>query len=185
MNRTKKSTAVAVTACVLLHFCACTLLHIYTSIYAFSESWYNTYAAWPWISLGLWLLVLLALDIWLFFSVVTEPLRTLKRYWGFGTGVFAAVFLAGLLGIKLPDLLTVPVVILIFLFPANQIQAFSWLLFHECTALSRTAQSYATCGLDLLFCLIHFIYFAWLHRRAVKKGAPPDGPVDPGAGTVE
>lgn len=185
MNRTKKGTAALVTLCVLLHFWACVLLHAYTSIYTFFQSWYSTYTAWAWISLGLWLLVLLALDIWLFFSVVTEPLRTLKWYWGSGAGVFAAIFLVGLLGIEIPDLLTAPVVFLLFLFPANQMEAFSWQLFHEWAALSRTARSYATCGLDLLFCLIHFVYTAWLLRRVRKRGALSNGPVDPGAGTVE
>lgn len=51
--------AAAVTACVILHF--------YTSVRTFFENWYNDYTVWSWTFLGLWLLCLLALDIWLYF----------------------------------------------------------------------------------------------------------------------
>ena len=36
-----------------------------------------------------------------------------------------------------------------------------------------------------LLCLGEFLYYLRLCRREDKKGVPPDGPVDPGAGTVE
>lgn len=176
---TKKAIgAAAVTACVTLHF--------YTSIRTFFENWYYTYTASSWIFLGLWLLGLLTLDIWLRFFGGAELLRSLKWYWGFSALLFAVFFLGVLLDYTTPPaLFTVPIVILMFLAPVNQCLAFSWLLFDRIAGLAGSARYNVWWCAGLLFCLAHFIYIAWLHRRAKQRGETDHGPVDPGAGILE
>ena len=78
-----------------------------------------------------------------------------------------------------------PGMICALLTPLYQFMAFAWLLFDELAGLRGSLRFSVDWSAMLAFCLIHFIYIVRLHRRAVKKGAPPDGPVDPGAGTVE
>lgn len=177
-RRKRALTAAAVTACVVLHF--------YTSIRTFFENWYYSYTVWSWTFLGLWLLGLMALDIWLCFFGGAELLRSLKWYWGFSALVFAVFFLGVLLDYTTPPaLFTALIVILMFLAPVNQCLAFSWLLFDQIAGLTGSARYNIWWGAGLLFCLIHFIYIAWLHHRARQRGETAHGPVDPGAGTVE
>lgn len=175
-QRKKALTIAVVTACVILH--------VYTSIRTFFENWYYTYTGWSWTFLGLWLLGLLALDSWLRLFGGAELLRSLKWYWGFSTLLFAVFFLGILLDYTTPPApLTILLVISMFLAPVNQCLAFSWLLFDRIAGLTGSARYNVWWGAGLLFCLIHFIYIAWLHRRAKRREA--HGPVDPGAGTVE
>ena len=67
--------------------------------------------------------------------------------------------------------------------PLYQLLAFSWLLFDELAGLRGSLRFGVDWSAILLFCLIHFIYFAWLHRQAKRR--EEHGPVDPGTGTVE
>ena len=72
-----------------------------------------------------------------------------------------------------------------FVTPLYQLMAFAWLLFDELEGLRGSLRFGFWWSAMLLFCLIHFIYIVRLHRRAVRKGALSNGPVDPGTGTVE
>ena len=158
-------------------------LHLYTSVQAFLHSLYQTYTSWTWVLLSVWLLGLLALDVWL---AGGRPglLRFVKWYWAFSAALAAGGLLVATLRLSL-NWAEILGMICALLTPLYQLMAFSWLLFDELAGLRGSVQFGVSWSAMLLFCLIHFIYFAWLHRRAVKKGAPPDGPVDPGAGTVE
>lgn len=169
--RTKKTVGAAVVA-------ACVILHFYTSVRTFFENWYNDYTVWSWTFLGLWLLCLLALDIWLFFLGGAELLRSLKWFWGFSDLLFAVFFLGGLLDWTLPDLAALVFVICSFLTPLYQLEAVFWLLRVPAEPVLRVF-------IGFLFCLIHFVYIARLHRRAKERGETAHGPVDPGAGILE
>ena len=93
-ERTKKGLgATAVTSCVILHF--------YTGVRTFFENWYYTYTASSWIFLGLWLLCLLALDVWLYFFGGAELLRSLKWFWGFSSALAAGGLLVATLRLSL------------------------------------------------------------------------------------
>nr|WP_325222057.1 hypothetical protein [uncultured Oscillibacter sp.] len=175
-RRKKVLDAAAMTVCVILHF--------YTGVRTFFENWYYTYTASSWIFLGLWLLCLLVLDVWLYFFRGAELLRSLKWFWGFSAVLAAGGLLMSTLSLSL-DWAVILGMICAFVTPLYQLTAFAWLLFDELAGLRGSLRFGVWWSAMLLFCLIHFIYFIWLHRRAVKKGAPPDGPVDPGAGTVE
>ena len=158
-------------------------LHLYTSVQAFLHSLYQTYTSWTWVLLAVWLLGLVALDVWL---AGGRPglLRFAKWYWAFSAALAAGGLLVATLRLSL-NWAEILGMICALLTPLYQLMAFSWLLFDELAGLRGSVQFGVSWSAMLLFCLIHFIYFAWLHRRAVKKGVPPDGPVDPGAGTVE
>lgn len=158
-------------------------LHLYTSVQSFKYGLYQTYTGWIWVLLAVWLLGLLALDVWL---AAGRPrlLRFAKRYWAFSAALAAGGLLVSTLGLSLGGVVVLGMICAL-LTPLYQLMAFSWLLFDELAGLRGSVQFGVSWSAMLLFCLIHFIYFAWLHRRAVKKGVPPDGPVDPGAGTVE
>lgn len=176
-ERTKKGLgATAVTSCVILHF--------YTGVRTFFENWYYTYTASSWIFLGLWLLCLLALDVWLYFFGGAELLRSLKWFWGFSSALAAGGLLVATLRLSL-DWAVILGMICAFVTPLYQLMAFAWLLFDELAGLRGSLRFGVWWSATLLFCLIHFIYIVRLHRRAVKKGAPPDGPVDPGVETKE
>ena len=41
------------------------VLHVYASVQAFLHSLYQTYTSWTWVLLAVWLLGLVALDVWL------------------------------------------------------------------------------------------------------------------------
>ena len=159
------------------------VLHVYASVQAFLHSLYQTYTSWTWVLLAVWLLGLVALDVWL---AGGRPglLRFAKWYWAFSAALAAGGLLVATLRLSL-NWAEILGMICALLTPLYQLVAFSWLLFDELAGLRGSVQFGVSWSAMLLFCLIHFIYFAWLHRRAVKKGVPPDGPVDPGAGTVE
>ena len=161
------------------------VLHVYASVQAFLHSLYQTYTSWTWVLLAVWLLGLLALDIWL---AGGRPglLRFAKWYWAFSAALAAGVILAAELDL-IHDVngFLIFGVLCSFLTPMHQLLAFTWLLLKWLADLPGIVRYGGGCGVVLFFSLLHFIYFAWLHRQAVKKGAPPDGPVDNGAGTVE
>lgn len=159
------------------------VLHIYASVHAFGYGLYQTYTSWTWVLLTVWLLGLLALDVWL---AGGRPglLRFAKWYWAFSAALAAGVILAADLGL-IHDVngFVVFVVLCSFLTPLNQLLAFTWLLFKWLADLPGMVRYSGGSGAALFVCLLHFIYFAWLHRRAKRREA--HGPVDPGAGTVE
>lgn len=159
-------------------------LHLYTSVHAFLYGLYQTYTSRTWVLLSVWLLGQLALDGWL---CAGRPglLRFAKWYWGISTALHGGVLAIGLLDCSIPDLAAVVFVIALFLTPLHQLTAFSWLLLHGQAGLKGSALGHAQCCAGLAFCLIHFIYFARLHRRAKQRGAAAYGFVEPGAGTVE
>ena len=69
------------------------VLHVYASVQAFLHSLYQTYTSWTWVLLAVWLLGLVALDIWL---VGGRPglLRFAKWYWAFSAALAAGAILA-------------------------------------------------------------------------------------------
>ncbi len=75
-----------------------------------------------------------------------------------------------------PDLAALVFVICSFLTPVHQLEALLW---RARELVGRELRTFAGC----LFCLVHFVYLTRLHRRAMGKGAPPDGPVDRGGET--
>lgn len=154
------------------------ILHFYASVHAFMYGLYQNYTGWTWTLLSVWIVGLLALDAWLYVSGREELLRSLKWFWGFSAGLYGVMVLSNLLDWTMPDTVAVVFVICALVTPFFQMTAISWLL-------KKLAGLDTGNLMGFLFCLIHFIYIVRLHRRAVKKGAPPDGPVDPGAGTVE
>ncbi len=158
-------------------------LHVYASVQAFLHSLYQTYTSWTWVLLAVWLLGLLALDIWL---AGGRPglLRVAKWYWAFSAALALGALLVATLRLSLDWALVVGVLCSL-LTPLFQLLAFSWLLFDELAGLRGSLRFGVDWSAILLFCLIHFIYFVWLHHRARQRGATPHGPVDPGAGTVE
>lgn len=159
------------------------ILHFYASVHAFGYGLYQTYTGWTWVLLTVWLLGLLALDVWL---AGGRPglLRFAKWYWAFSAALAAGVILAADLGL-IHDVngFVVFGVLCSFLTPLNQMQAFSWLLFKWLADLPGMVRYSGGSGVALFVCLLHFIYFAWLHRRAKRR--EEHGPVDPGTGTVE
>ena len=159
------------------------VLHFYTSVSAFGYGLYQTYTTRFWILLGVWLVGLLALDVWL---AAGRPglLRFAKWYWAFCAALTAGVILAADLDL-IHDVngFLVFGVLCSFLTPLNQLLAFTWLLSKALAGLQGILRYGAGCGAVLFVCFIHFIYFAWLHRRAKRR--EEHGPVDPGAGTVE
>ena len=160
-------------------------LHVYASVHAFGYSLYQTYTSWTWVLLAVWLLGLLALDVWL---AGGRPglLRFAKWYWASCSALAAGVILAADLDlIRDVNGFLVFAVLCSFLTPLNQLLAFTWLLSKELAGLSGVLRYGAGCGAVLFFCVLHFLYFAWLHRRAKQRGATAHGPVDPGTGTVE
>nr|WP_326164619.1 hypothetical protein [uncultured Oscillibacter sp.] len=169
-GRTRKALgAAAVTAYAVLH--------LYTGVRAIFENGYHDYTAWSWTGLGLWLLCLLALDVWLYFFGGAELLRSLEWSWGFSTGMYGVMVLCALLDWTLPDLAALVFVIWSFVTPVHQLSALSW----PFRALAGI--EVRTC-MGASFCLFHLVYVARLRRRAMKEGALPDGPVGPGTGTV-
>lgn len=162
------------------------VLHFLTGVRAFFESWYNTYTGLSWALLGIWLLGLLAVDVWMYFSGGPEPLRSLKWYWGFSAGLYGVMLLAILLDWpSCPDWIALIFVISTFLTPFHQLTAFLWLLLQGLAGLGGRALADGQCAAGMLFCLAHFAYTARLLRRARKKGAPPYGPLEPGTGAME
>ena len=158
-------------------------LHLYTSVLAFMHSLYQTYTSWTWVLLAVWLLGLVALDVWL---AGGRPglLRFAKWYWAFSAALAAGGLLVATLRLSL-NWAEILGMICALLTPLYQLVAFSWLLFDELAGLRGSVQFGVSWSAMLLFCLIHFIYFAWLHHRARQRGETAHGPVDPGAGTVE
>lgn len=156
-------------------------LHIYASVSAFGYGLYQTYTTRFWILLAVWLLGLVALDGWL---AGGRPglLRFAKWYWAFSSALALGALLAATLRLSLDWALVVGV-LCSMLTPLFQLLAFSWLLFDELAGLRGSLRFGVDWSAILLFCLIHFIYFAWLHRRAKRR--EEHGPVDPGTGTVE
>lgn len=156
-------------------------LHIYASVQAFLHSLYQTYTGWTWVLLAVWLLGLLALDVWL---AGGRPglLRFAKWYWAFSAALALGALLAATLRLSLDWALVVGVLCSL-LTPLFQLLAFSWLLFDELAGLRGSARFGVVWSAILLLCFVHFIYFTWLHRRAKRREA--HGPVDPGTGTVE
>ncbi len=159
-------------------------LHFYTSVEAFMYSLYQNYSSRIWVLLTVWLLGLLALDAWLYAAGRPGLLRFVKWYWVFSAAMAAAVILAAELDL-IHDVNGILVfgVLCTFLTPLNQLLAFTWLLFQWLAGLPGMVRYSGGCGAVLFVCVIHFIYFAWLHRRAKRREA--HGPLDPGAGTVE
>ena len=157
------------------------VLHIFASVRAFMHGLYQTYTGWTWALLTVWLLGLLALDVWL---AGGRPglLRFAKWYWAFSSALALGALLVATLGLSLDWALVVGVLCAL-LAPLFQLLAFSWLLFDELAGLQGSGRFGVVWSAILVFCLIHFIYFTWLHRRAKRR--EEHGPVDPGAGTVE
>lgn len=158
-------------------------LHLYTSVLAFMHGLYQTYTSWTWALLSIWLLGQLAIDVWIR-SGRPGLLRFVKWYWAFSAALAAGGLLVATLGLSLDWALVVGVLCAL-LTPIFQLLAFSWLLFDELAGLRGSLRFGVDWSAILLFCLIHFIYFAWLHRRARQRGETAHGPVDPGTGTVE
>ncbi len=153
-------------------------LHFSTGVQAFLHGLYRTYTGWTWVLLAVWLLGLLALDVRLYAAGRPGLLRFVKWYWAFSAALTTGVMLAADLDlIRDVNGILVFGVLCSFLTPLNQLLAFTWLLFKWMAGLPGMGRYGTGCGAVLLFCLIHFIYFAWLHRRAMKNGAP-HGPVD-------
>ena len=177
MGDSKKWSAVDFAAVVWV------ILHFYASVHAFGYGLYQTYTGRTWVLLTVWLLGLLALDVWL---AGGRPglLRFAKWYWAFSAALAAGVILAADLGL-IHDVngFVVLGVLCSFLTPLNQLLAFTWLLFQWLADLPGMVRYSGGSGVALFVCLLHFIYFAWLHRRAKRR--EEHGPVDPGAGTVE
>lgn len=160
-------------------------LHFYTSVSAFGYGLYQTYTTRFWILLVVWLAGLLVLDVRLV-SGGAGLLRFVKWYWGFSAALAAGVILAAELElIRDVNGILVFGVLCSFLTPLNQLLAFTWLLSKELAGLQGVLRYGAGCGAALFVCLIHFIYFVWLHRRAKQRGETAHGPVDPGTGAVE
>lgn len=157
-------------------------LHLYTSVRSFFEGWYYTYTAWSWAFLGIWLLGLLALDARLYVSERPGLLRLVKWYWAFSAALAAGGLMVSTLSLSLEWAMT-PGMICALLTPLYQFMAFAWLLFDELAGLRGSLRFGVWWSAMLAFCLIHFVYFAWLHRRAKRRG--DHGPVDPGTGTME
>ena len=65
------------------------VLHFFTSIHSYFESWYYTYTGWSWAFLGIWLLGQVVIDVWIS-SGKPGLLRFVKWYWG-----ISAVLAAG------------------------------------------------------------------------------------------
>ena len=158
-------------------------LHIYTTVQACLHSLYQTYTGWTWVLLAVWLLGLVALDIWLA-GGWPGLLRFVKRYWAFSAALAAGGLLVSTLRLSLGGVVILGMICAL-LTPLYQLIAFSWLLFDRLAGLRGSVQFGVSWSAMLLFCLIHFIYFTWLHHRAGQRGATNHGPVDPGTGTVE
>lgn len=156
-------------------------LHIYASVHAFGYGLYQTYTSWTWVLLTVWLLGLLALDVWL---AGGRPglLRFAKWYWAFSAALAAGGLMVSTLSLSL-GWVEILGMICALLTPLYQLLAFAWLLFDELMGLRGSLRFGVDWSAMLAFCLIHFIYFARLHRRAKRREA--HGPVDPGTGTVE
>lgn len=160
-------------------------LHLYTSVSAFGYGLYQTYTTRFWILLVVWLAGLLVLDVRLV-SGGAGLLRFVKWYWGFSAALAAGVILAAELElIRDVNGILVFGVLCSFLTPLNQLLAFTWLLSKELAGLPALVRYSGGCGAALFVCLLHFLYFTWLHRRAKQRGETAHGPVDPGTGTVE
>ena len=160
-------------------------LHLYTSVSAFGYGLYQTYTTRFWILLVVWLAGLLVLDVRLV-SGGAGLLRFVKWYWGFSAALAAGVILAAEVQlIRDVNGILVFGVLCSFLTPLNQLLAFTWLLSKELAGLPAIVRYSGGCGAALFVCLLHFLYFTWLRRRAKTRGETAHGPVDPGTGTVE
>ena len=144
-------------------------LHLYASVQAFLHSLYQTYTSWTWVLLAVWLLGLLALDGWL---AGGRPglLRFVKWYLAFSAALAAGVILAAELDL-IHDVngFLIFGVLCSFLTPLNQLLAFTWLLFKWMAGLPGMSRYGVGCGAALFVCLLHFLYFAWLHHRAKER----------------
>lgn len=144
-------------------------LHLYASVQAFKYGLYQTYTGWIWVLLAVWLLGLLALDVWL---AGGRPglLRFAKWYWAFSAALAAGVILAAELDL-IHDVngFLIFGVLCSFLTPLNQLLAFTWLLFKRMAGLPGMSRYGVGCGAALFVCLLHFLYFAWLHHRAKER----------------
>ena len=144
-------------------------LHLYASVQAFKYGLYQTYTGWIWVLLAVWFLGLLALDVWL---AGGRPglLRFAKWYWAFSAALAAGVILAAELDL-IHDVngFLIFGVLCSFLTPLNQLLAFTWLLFKWMAGLPGMSRYGVGCGAALFVCLLHFLYFAWLHRRAKER----------------
>ncbi|MCI9578602.1 MAG: hypothetical protein HFF98_07125, partial [Oscillibacter sp.] len=126
-------------------------LHLYTSVQSFKYGLYQTYTGWIWVLLAVWLLGLLALDVWL---AAGRPrlLRFAKRYWAFSAALAAGGLLVSTLGLALGGGVVLGICAL--LTPLYQLMAFSWLLFDELAGLRGSVQFGVSWSAMLLFCLI-------------------------------
>jgi len=173
-ERTKKS----LTATAMLVWVG---LQLYTNVDTIIGSMYYTFTGRTWIAMGAWFLSLLALDALLYFFGGRKLLRVLKWYWAFCV-VPSALAVLHLLGLPLNSLI---IIICALFAPLYQPIAFSWLLFEKIAGLESSVCFGVGRSAGLLFCFIQFAYMAWLCRRAKKRGETENGPVGPGAGTVE
>lgn len=154
------------------------VLHVCAGVRALLCGIYRNYSSRTWVLLGLWLLTLPALDAWLYVSGDAELLRSLKWFWGFSSGMYGVMLLAERLNWTMPDPALLAFVTGSLLTSIHQLEALLW---RARELAGRELRTFAGC----LFCLTHFVYLIRLHRRAMKKGALPDGPLDSGTGTVE
>ena len=144
-------------------------LHLYASVQAFKYGLYQTYTGWIWVLLAVWFLGLLALDVWLA-SGRPGLLRFAKWCWAFSAALAAGVILAAELDL-IHDVngFLIFGVLCSFLTPLNQLLAFTWLLFKWMAGLPGMSRYGVGCGAALFVCLLHFLYFAWLHHRAKER----------------
>lgn len=143
-------------------------LHLYTSVQSFKYGLYQTYTGWIWVLLAVWLLGLLALDVRLYAGGRPGLLRFVKWYWAFSAALAAGGLLVSTLGLSLGGA-EILWMICALLTPLYQLLAFAWLLFDELAGLRGSLRFGVDWSAMLAFCLIHFIYFAWLHRRVKER----------------
>uniref|UniRef100_UPI00272A1C1B hypothetical protein n=1 Tax=uncultured Oscillibacter sp. TaxID=876091 RepID=UPI00272A1C1B len=130
------------------------VLHFFTSIHSYFESWYYTYTGWSWAFLGIWLLGQVVIDVWIS-SGKPGLLRFVKWYWG----ISAALAAGGLFVSTLSVSFWVGILlwtICAFLTPLYQLLAFAWLLFDKLLGIRGSTLYGVEWSAILLFCLSNF-----------------------------
>ena len=139
-------------------------LHLYVACRNIGDSLYVTFNGWTFFWVAVYTLILLALNVLLYFLNSPSAARSWARYWTFCVAVCTLTLLCSCLKVQVG---------LWAVFPIAATPLVHWIPLWD-VMFSRN--SILGIGCTLLLCAAHLIYFLWLMRRGNKEEV--HGPVD-------
>lgn len=139
-------------------------LHLFVAVQNISDSLYITFDVWTFIWMAVYTVVLLLLDVLLYFLNSRSAAKSWARYWTFCMVVCALTLLCSYFKVQIG---------LRAVFPMAATPLVHWIPLWD-AMFSRN--SILGIGCTLLLCAAHFIYFLWLMHRGNQEESY--GPVD-------